>query len=158
MIASIVAGRLTLHHRRAVLIGGAAIALLGSMLAGGTAAMAAPLEARDLIPAFVVLGTGQGLLMTPLLNAILSGIHEGHAGSASGMLSTMQQVGGALGVAIVGILFFATLEHARAGGTAEPAAYAQAFTAAAIYGAAATAITLALLILLQREEGQAVAR
>ncbi|MBR0645662.1 MFS transporter [Plastoroseomonas hellenica] len=148
VIASVVAGRLTLHHRRAVLIGGAAIALLGSAIAGGTAAMVSPLEARDLILAFVVLGTGQGLLMTPLLNAILSGIHEGHAGSASGMLSTMQQVGGALGVAIVGILFFATLDHARAAGAVEPAAYAQAFTAAAIYSAAATAITLALLFAL----------
>lgn len=151
VIASVVAGRLTLHHRRAVLIGGAVMALLGYVLAGETAAIAAPLEARDLIPAFVVLGTGQGLLMTPLLNAILSGIHEGHAGSASGVLSTMQQVGGALGVAIVGILFFAALDHARAGGAAEPTAYAQAFTAAAIYGAAATAITLALLFALQRE-------
>lgn len=158
VIASVVAGRLTLHHRRAVLIGGAAMALLGYGLAGGTAAIVTPLAARDLVLAFVVLGTGQGLLMTPLLNAILSGIHEGHAGSASGMLSTMQQVGGALGVAIVGILFFATLDRARAGGVAEPAAYAQAFTTAAIYSAAATAITLALLFTLQRGEALAAKR
>jgi hypothetical protein len=40
--------------------------------------------------------------------------------------------------------------HARAAGAAEPPAYAQAFTAAAIYGAGATAITLALLFVLLR--------
>jgi EmrB/QacA subfamily drug resistance transporter len=148
VIASLAAGRVTMKGRRRVLIAGAATTVLGSLLAAGTAWLAAPLHGEDMIPALVVLGLGEGLLMTPLLNAILSGTHEGHAGSASGMLSTMQQVGGALGVALVGILYFGVLDHARAAGATEAAAYAQAFTAAALYSSAATSITLMLLFLI----------
>lgn len=151
MIASLAAGRLTAHGRRRVLIAGAIIALLGNVLAAVTASAIAPLEAWTLIPALAVLGLGEGLLMTPLLNTILSGIHESHAGSASGMLSTMQQVGGALGVALVGILFFGTLDHARGQGAGEAVAYGQAFVTAASYCALATAVTLALLFQLPRD-------
>jgi MFS family permease len=151
VIASIIAGRLSIHHRRRVLLTGAGIALLGDILAAGAALTVTPLEARDLILALTVLGTGEGLLMTPLLNAVLSGIHEAHAGSASGMLGTMQQVGGAVGVAVVGIIFFGTLDHARTAGVADAAAYTQAFAMAAIYCTVATAITLMLLFSLQHD-------
>jgi hypothetical protein len=59
-----------------------------------------------MIPALAVCGAGLGLVVAPLVNIILGGIHAGSAGSASGVLTTVQQVGGALGVAIIGIIFF----------------------------------------------------
>src|SRR5260370_19193789 len=43
---------------------------------------------------------------SPLVNVILSGIRAHDAGSASGVLSTVQQVGSALGVVIIGVTFF----------------------------------------------------
>jgi EmrB/QacA subfamily drug resistance transporter len=59
-----------------------------------------------MIPALAVCGTGLGFVVAPLINIILAGIHAGSAGSASGVLTTVQQVGGALGVAVIGIIFF----------------------------------------------------
>ncbi|MGO4728473.1 MULTISPECIES: MFS transporter [unclassified Inquilinus] len=150
MIASIAAGRVAPERRRAVLLAGAAIAALGEFAAAATALLAAPLQAEALIPALLLLGVGQGLLMTPLLNTILGGIHDGHIGSASGMLSTMQQVGGAFGVALAGILFAVVLDGARAAGLGEAAAYARAFAAAAGYGGLATLVTLGLLFALPK--------
>ena len=47
--------------------------------------------------------------MTPLLNLVLGFVDEAQAGMASGVISTVQQVGAALGVAVVGILFAAAL-------------------------------------------------
>jgi EmrB/QacA subfamily drug resistance transporter len=60
----------------------------------------------QMIPALAVCGMGLGLVVAPLINIILAGIHAGSAGSASGVLTTVQQVGGALGVAVIGIIFF----------------------------------------------------
>jgi EmrB/QacA subfamily drug resistance transporter len=60
----------------------------------------------QMIPALAVCGAGLGLVVAPLVNIILGGIHAASAGSASGVLTTVQQVGGALGVAIIGIIFF----------------------------------------------------
>jgi EmrB/QacA subfamily drug resistance transporter len=60
----------------------------------------------QMIPALAVCGAGLGLVIAPLINIILAGIHSRAAGSASGVLTTVQQVGGALGVAIIGIIFF----------------------------------------------------
>jgi EmrB/QacA subfamily drug resistance transporter len=59
-----------------------------------------------LIPAFVVDGAGIGLVMAPLTATVLSGLTPQHAGSAAGVLSSVQQVGNALGVAITGIVFY----------------------------------------------------
>ena len=69
--------------------------------AAGTA-----VSSYQMIPALAVCGLGLGLVVAPLINIILAGIHAGSAGSASGVLTTVQQVGGALGVAIIGIIFF----------------------------------------------------
>jgi EmrB/QacA subfamily drug resistance transporter len=151
MVASIAAGRVAPRDRRAVLMAGAAIAALGEFVAAAIALVAAPpLQAEALIPALLLLGTGQGLLMTPLLNTVLGGIRDGHIGSASGMLSTVQQVGGAFGVALAGILFAGVLDGARVAGLGEAAAYAHAFAAAAGYGGVATLAVLGLLFALPK--------
>jgi EmrB/QacA subfamily drug resistance transporter len=60
----------------------------------------------EMTPALAVCGAGLGLVIAPLINIVLAGIHSRAAGSASGVLTTVQQVGGALGVAIIGIIFF----------------------------------------------------
>ena len=47
-----------------------------------------------------------GLGITPLATIILSGMKPEQAGAASGALTTMQNVGNALGVAVIGVVFF----------------------------------------------------
>jgi EmrB/QacA subfamily drug resistance transporter len=63
-----------------------------------------------LTPALFVSGLGMGTVLAPLLNLVLSGIPTRYAGSASGIVNTVQQLGGAIGVAVVGVIFFGLLQ------------------------------------------------
>jgi MFS family permease len=62
-----------------------------------------------LVPFIFVVGVGQGAIATPLINLILTNIAPRHAGAASGAVTTANQVSQALGVALVGVVFFSIL-------------------------------------------------
>ncbi len=62
-----------------------------------------------LLPGLALIGAGMGLLLVPLTTTILSSVDTQHAGGASGAVTTVQNVGGALGVAITGVIFFGAL-------------------------------------------------
>jgi EmrB/QacA subfamily drug resistance transporter len=62
-----------------------------------------------LAPGLVVSGFGMGVTLTALIDAAMTGVEPSSAGAVSGMLSTVQQVGNALGVAVVGMVFFGAL-------------------------------------------------
>jgi EmrB/QacA subfamily drug resistance transporter len=71
----------------------------------------------QLIPALAICGLGLGSVIAPLVNVVLAGIRGQDAGSASGLLTTVQQLGGAVGVALIGVIFFGLLgSHAGAVG------------------------------------------
>jgi predicted MFS family arabinose efflux permease len=69
----------------------------------------------QLSPALLVCGLGLGSVIAPLVNVVLAGIRGQDAGSASGVLTTVQQVGGAVGVALIGVVFFGLLGSQAAG-------------------------------------------
>ncbi|WP_017586118.1 MFS transporter [Nocardiopsis ganjiahuensis] len=104
-------------------------------------ALAAPL---------LVGGLGLGLTAPSLINVVLAGVPARDAGAAGGVLTTVTQVGNALGVAALGAVFFARLEHALAAGTAEPAAYADALAATLPWQCACYVTAAALMLLLPR--------
>lgn len=54
-----------------------------------------------LFPGFVIIGVGLGFSFVPVSIAALAGVEPAHAGLASGLINTSQQIGGALGVAIL---------------------------------------------------------
>lgn len=60
----------------------------------------------------IVLGLGIGMLISPLFGFILSAVTDDEVGSASGVLNASQQLAGAVGVAVLGTIFFTTLGHA----------------------------------------------
>jgi predicted MFS family arabinose efflux permease len=62
-----------------------------------------------LAPGLLVVGGGQGLCITPLTATVLSSLDAERAGAAGGVLSTMQQVGNALGVAVTGVIFYGAI-------------------------------------------------
>jgi EmrB/QacA subfamily drug resistance transporter len=63
-----------------------------------------------IVPGLVIAGAGLSLLIIPLANVVLAAVPVEAAGGASGQFSTAQQFGGAVGVAILGTVFFSQLE------------------------------------------------
>jgi EmrB/QacA subfamily drug resistance transporter len=98
------------RHGRRVLASGGALMVAG--IAG--VAMAARHVGVDgspwpVVPGLVVAGAGLALLVVPLVNVVLAAVPVEVAGGASGLFSTAQQLGGALGVALLGTVFFGYL-------------------------------------------------
>ncbi|WP_328633530.1 MFS transporter [Streptomyces sp. NBC_00356] len=126
---SLLSGRLTARHGVRWPVAGGALVVSGLALAAGR--LTAPDGAVSpwaLTPALLLNGLGNGLLMPPIIGAALSRVTPGTAGAASGMLNTAQQAASSLGVALLGMLFFAVsgpgLRDARAGMTAVSAVFA----------------------------------
>jgi EmrB/QacA subfamily drug resistance transporter len=63
------------------------------------------------IPGLLFIGIGLSLIMVPIFSAALQDVDSNHAGSASGILNAVQQVGAAIGIAIIGVIFFGQLNH-----------------------------------------------
>ncbi|MHB8659231.1 MAG: MFS transporter [Solirubrobacteraceae bacterium] len=57
-----------------------------------------------LLPGFVLMGMGMGLVMSPMSTAAMNAVDRTKAGVASGMLSMSRMVGGTFGVAVMGAL------------------------------------------------------
>lgn len=97
-------------------LGANALPVGALVLAAGHAAMFGlmghvPLSA--LLPVLFVQGCGLGLVMTPMAASVLAGLPAEHAGVASGVMATTQQLGNALGVALIGILYFGAVGPSR---------------------------------------------
>jgi EmrB/QacA subfamily drug resistance transporter len=109
LATSLRAPALTMRFGRRVVATGALVAGLGDLLLvlaiapGGGGALAA------LFPGLFLLGAGQGLCITPLTTTVLAHADASRAGSVSGALSTAQQVGNAIGVAVSGVIFYGLL-------------------------------------------------
>ncbi|WTW97094.1 MFS transporter [Streptomycetaceae bacterium NBC_01309] len=67
------------------------------------------ISAWQMVVPLVVAGLGMGLLLPPLADTVLSGVAEKDAGSASGVLNAVNQLGNAVGIAVVGVIFFGLL-------------------------------------------------
>ena len=135
--ASLGVGRLGLRWQRGRIVAGAALLAIGmiglrlTVLAAGDTVV----WLRFALPLFVA-GAGLGTAVSPLFQSALAAAGGRDAGSASGAMQAFQQVGAALGVAIMGEIFFARL--AAEGAAADPhAAYAAALTQAMLYNTAA---------------------
>jgi EmrB/QacA subfamily drug resistance transporter len=116
----------------------AALGLLSTVLAvqeTGDGSVSAPL-----IAAMVPIGLGLGMAIPTLINVVLRAVPASDAGAASGMLTTSQQIGNALGVAIVGTIFFAELGSGSSAG-----AYGDAFSVAMGVQAALALLSAALV-------------
>ncbi|MFC1430727.1 MFS transporter [Streptacidiphilus sp. N1-3] len=69
-----------------------------------------------LVPGLVVDGLGMGMVIAPLTGAVLTRVSPQLVGSASGVLATVQQVAGALGIALIGIVFYGAVGDGAASG------------------------------------------
>jgi len=98
-------------------LGGRGVLGLGAALSAlGSAALIATLHARgasvtswDFIPPLLAMGLGFGNVGPRLFEVVLARVHPDHAGSGSGVLTTINQIGGAVGVTVVGLALFSLL-------------------------------------------------
>ena len=136
-----VAVPLALKYGRRVLVTGGVLMAAG---AAGALAVVSHVGVNGspwpVVPGLVVAGAGLALLLIPLGNVVLAAVPADAAGGASGLFSTAQQLGGAVGVALLGTIFFGwvTAGHTLAAAMSHSTPYA--------IGAFALAAVLALLL------------
>ncbi|GLF97035.1 MFS transporter [Streptomyces yaizuensis] len=156
IVASTACRRPAARYGIAVSIAGALIMAAG--LAAVPAVTSEPAGPQSwLLAALMGLsGLGQGLVVAPLVDTVLSRTHPDDAGAGSGVLNTMTQAGMALGVAAVGAFYRATLGD----NPQEPSAplgsdtFAHAFDLTALL-LAGLALTTAALCTRLRDRGTA---
>jgi EmrB/QacA subfamily drug resistance transporter len=112
----------------------------------------APVDATyvvDILPVMLLLGVGGGLFFAALMTLAMSAATQEDSGLASGLVNTTQQVGGALGLAIIATLSASRTDNLRASGDSVANALTGGYHLAFITGAglvvAAIALTIGLL-------------
>ncbi|MEV0402102.1 MFS transporter [Actinoallomurus sp. NPDC050550] len=96
--------------------------------------------ASGVLGPMMLFGLGAGLVFLPITVTILSGVRREDSGAASGTLQTMQQVGGALGMAVLVSVYGTALRH---GGLTHGVSVA--FTVGTIFVLVALAVTAAFV-------------
>ena len=103
----------------------------------------------ELVPAFVMGGTGMALVFAPAANAVLSAVRPEEAGQASGATNAIREVGGVMGVAILAAVF------SGSGSYASPAAFIEGVQPALWVGAAVLAVGALAATLVPGRRGEA---
>jgi EmrB/QacA subfamily drug resistance transporter len=98
----------------------------------------------DLLPALLIGGVGMALTMTPSAAAIIGSVPTDKAGVGSAVMNSMRQVGGSIGVALIGAII-----AAKVGDRRSPEAFVDGFSTAlvvasvfAFVGAVVAAVTV----------------
>jgi MFS family permease len=95
---------------RALVVAGALVVVMGiALLLAGVTMAGAALTTSTLLPGLVVTGLGLGLVSPALIDVVLAGLDPRDVGAASGVRSTASQLGGAIGVALIGLVFYSAL-------------------------------------------------
>jgi EmrB/QacA subfamily drug resistance transporter len=126
---------------RLIAYGSALMALAAGAVALGVATTHPSGPTPALIAGLSILCIGPGIVVPGVINAVLRSVPAASAGSASGVLTTAQQMGNALGVAIAGALFFGVL-----GDGVSARAYDRAFAIALGWSMATAALSTVLAL------------
>jgi EmrB/QacA subfamily drug resistance transporter len=106
---------------------------------------------KDLLGPSLLAALGLGFAFVPVTIAAVSGIEDREQGLASGLINTSQQVGGALGLAIL-----AAIANSVIGSTETPDSLVEGFQAAFAVGAAFAILGLiATLVLIRTSDSRA---
>jgi EmrB/QacA subfamily drug resistance transporter len=131
------------------------IAGLSLMAAGLVLFRGAPVNASyvsDLLPVMVLLGVGAGLAFPALMTLAMSAATPEDSGLASGLVNTTQQVGGALGLAVLATLSTTRTGHLRAHGDSISNALTGGYHLAFTIGAGLVLVAIAAAVFLLRPE------
>ena len=104
----------------------------------------------DLLPGFLLTGAGLGFSFVPVSIAALGGITNREAGLASGLITTSQQIGGAIGLAVLSTVSTTRTNNLLADGVAPAVALTDGFQLAFWVGVGvAVAAVITTLVVIQ---------
>jgi EmrB/QacA subfamily drug resistance transporter len=148
MVVGFVASQpLNQRFGRTLMQGGLVVTLAGFVAFVATLALAGDgVGILAMSPSLALLGVGLGLTMAPFFDLVLAGVDDAESGSASGALTSVQQLGGAFGIAVLGTTFFHVLGSTDA--TTRVGAFRDAATTAMWLAAGLSVVAFALTFLL----------
>jgi EmrB/QacA subfamily drug resistance transporter len=103
-----------------------------------------------LLPWFILSGLGIGLCFPSAQVAAFTGFDERDSGLASGLVNTSQEVGGAVGVAVMSAIAIAVTDSDVAAGTGQVDALADGFARAFLVGGFVAIVGIVMALLLRR--------
>jgi EmrB/QacA subfamily drug resistance transporter len=110
MFVAPLSGRLTDRFgARWILVGGLSAATVGLLFMSRRVTVET--DWLMLLPALIVAGVGMGMTFAPTTTAAMADVPSRFAGSASGILNTMRNVGQVLGIAVLGSVLQASIER-----------------------------------------------
>lgn len=141
LAASLIANRLGSHAPRLRIIVGSSMMLVAMvMLRYLLVDFGNDVLPRDLLPPLFMAGVGMGSTIPSLFQTVLANVEGRDAGSASGSLQAFQQAGAALGVAIMGQIFFSHLTGQASGNSGE--VFIEALRLALLYSIVAFSLVI----------------
>ncbi|MFN4211277.1 MAG: DHA2 family efflux MFS transporter permease subunit [Devosia sp.] len=159
LIASVIAGRFGARYLRARLATSGALLVIGiGWLHFYIAGVSDSIDSLAFLLPLLIAGIGLGLGFSSLFQLVLANVPPRDAGSGSGALQAFQQVGGALGVAFIGEIFFSNLGGAFATGAGQHAAFAGASSLALWYVVGSFGLVLLMAPLFKRPGGHGPGR
>jgi EmrB/QacA subfamily drug resistance transporter len=104
----------------------------------------------DLLPGFLIIGLGIPFAFVPISIAAFAGTREDEAGLASGLMNTSQQIGGAVGIAILSTIATSWTSDSAQNGEQLPFALTDGFQAAFWAGAGIALVGVLVSVFLVR--------
>jgi EmrB/QacA subfamily drug resistance transporter len=110
----------------------------------------------SILPGLLLGGVGMGLTMTPTTAAAMGSVPVDKAGVGSAVLNSMRQVGGSLGIGVMGAIVASVSADALANGASRPEAFVEGFHDAVRVGALILIVgaAIATAAIRKQEHGQ----
>jgi MFS family permease len=105
----------------------------------------------DLFPGFLLVGIGMPFVFVPVTIAAVAGVSQDEAGLASGLINTSQQIGGALGIAVLAAVANHVTASAIADGTSGAQAAVDGFATAFWIAAVAALVGVIAIVVFVRQ-------
>jgi len=155
IIAASQSDRLAKKLGRNVLVIGVAFVTLGLIWIWLVMLLVAPGDLTNwhLLPPLFIAGVGSGLFIAPNVLFIVATVDRSEAGGASGVVGVMQRVGSAVGIAVIGSVFFGTLSVTGPGKAALATAFTHSATMAMAVSAGFSVLALILVFALPKRLG-----
>ena len=151
LASAAISDKLSARMGRMVLITGCTMVGIGLALAALVVHLTAPLpDGWYLVGPLLLAGLGNGMVIAPNQDFVLARVPTQDAGTASGILSTAQRLGSAIGIAVIGTVLFGTL-HVHPEPNAVASAFSHSSQLALLANVAFIVLALILVLALPRQ-------